>query len=78
MHREQTGTIATIDVGSRRFNHCYVGWNAVRMVWPRRPLRHPGTGATIDVVMDGAFSAIVVYTGDAIADALGVPWRSSR
>ena len=32
-------------------------------------LRHPDSGRTIDVVMDGAFSAVVVYTGDAIAGA---------
>lgn len=56
-------------VGSRRFNHCYVGLERSPDGLATASLRHPGTGATIDVVMDGAFSAIVVYTGDAIADA---------
>lgn len=32
-------------------------------------LRHVGSGRIIDIVMDRSFSAVVVYTGDAIADA---------
>ncbi len=31
-------------------------------------LRHVENGRAIDIVMDRSFSAIVVYTGDAIAD----------
>ncbi len=56
-------------VGSRRFNHCYLGLERGPDGLATASLRHPATGATIDVVMDEAFSAIVVYTGDAIADA---------
>jgi len=32
-------------------------------------LRHPTSGRAIDIAMDHAFSAVVVYTGDAITDA---------
>lgn len=56
-------------IGSRRFNHCYLGLERDADGLATASLRHPATGATIDVVMDRAFSAIVVYTGDAIADA---------
>ncbi|MBS0170042.1 MAG: hypothetical protein JSR62_06770 [Nitrospira sp.] len=56
-------------VGPRRFNHCFIGLERDQEGNATASLRHPGTGATIDVVMDEAFSAIVVYTGDAIADA---------
>ena len=56
-------------VGSRHFNHCY-------MQLERNPeglcvvsLRNPANGHTIDVVMDRSFSALVIYTGDAIAEA---------
>lgn len=56
-------------VGSRRFNHCYVGLERSQDGNATASLRHPDTGATIDIVLDQAFSAIVVYTGDAIADA---------
>lgn len=57
------------NIGSRRFNHCYL--NLIRDAdgWCTASLRHPETGATIDVTMDSAFTAIVVYTGDAIPDA---------
>lgn len=32
-------------------------------------LRNPASGRTVDIIMDRSFSAVVVYTGDAIADA---------
>ena len=32
-------------------------------------LRNPVSGRTVDIIMDRSFSAVVVYTGDAIADA---------
>lgn len=56
-------------IGPRRFNHCYVGLERGPDGFATASLRHPGTGMTIDIVMDRSFSAIVVYTGDAIADA---------
>lgn len=56
-------------VGGRRFNHCYVELERNAAGMATASLRHQGTGRTIDIVMDRSFSAIVVYTGDAIADA---------
>lgn len=56
-------------IGSRRFNHCYLGLERDAAGMATVSLRHPDSGRTIDVVMDGAFSAVVVYTGDAIAGA---------
>ncbi|WP_447976556.1 aldose epimerase family protein [Candidatus Nitrospira bockiana] len=56
-------------VGAARLNHCYVnllrgpdGTCVVR-------LRHPREGRTIAVTMDQTFTAVVVYTGDAITAA---------
>ena len=56
-------------VGARRFNHCYVQLERNRDGACIASLRNPRTGRTIDVVMDRSFDAIVVYTGDAIAEA---------
>lgn len=56
-------------VGPRRFNHCYVGLERDASGMATASLRHQVSGRTIDVVMDRTFSAIVVYTGDAIAEA---------
>ena len=56
-------------VGARRFNHCFV--NVVRDAngTATALLRHQGNGRQIEIAMDRAFTAIVVYTGDAIPDA---------
>lgn len=56
-------------IGSRRFNHCYVQLERDAEGMATASLRHAGSGRVIDVVMDRSFSAVVVYTGDAIADA---------
>jgi len=60
-------------IGQRRFNHCYLELERDASGMATASLRHRESGRTIDVVMDRAFSAIVVYTGDAIAD---VPRRA--
>lgn len=56
-------------IGSRRFNHCYVQLEHDAEGMATASLRHVGSGRIIDIVMDRSFSAVVVYTGDAIADA---------
>ena len=56
-------------IGSRRFNHCYVQLERDAEGLATASLRHAGSGRVIDIVMDRSFSAVVVYTGDAIADA---------
>ncbi len=56
-------------VGGRRFNHCYVHPERDGEGTATASLRHVKSGRRIDIGMDRAFSAIVVYTGDAIADA---------
>ncbi|MFO0705537.1 MAG: hypothetical protein U0412_01680 [Nitrospira sp.] len=53
-------------VGGRRFNHCYLQLERNQDGLATASLRNPGNGRTIDVTMDQAFTAIVVYTGDAI------------
>jgi aldose 1-epimerase len=60
-------------IGSRRFNHCYVQLERDAEGMATASLRHAGSGRVIDIVMDRSFSAVVVYTGDAIAD---VPRRA--
>jgi aldose 1-epimerase len=56
-------------IGSRHFNHCYLELERDSDGSCTVSLRNPGNGLTIDVVMDGSFSAVVLYTGDAIAEA---------
>jgi len=56
-------------IGPRRFNHCYLELERDAAGMATASLRRQDSGRRIDVVMDRAFSAIVVYTGDAIADA---------
>jgi aldose 1-epimerase len=56
-------------IGDKRFNHCYVQLDRDAEGLATASLRHAGSGRVIDVTMDRSFSAIVVYTGDAIADA---------
>lgn len=56
-------------IGQARFNHCYVQLARDAAGMATASLRHAGNGRVIDVTMDRSFSAIVVYTGDAIADA---------
>lgn len=56
-------------VGSRRLNHCYVRLERDAQGMATASLCRPAGGRRIDIVMDRAFSAIVVYTGDAIVDA---------
>ena len=56
-------------IAQQRFNHCYVNVERDPQGIATATLRHPTSGRIIDVVMDSAFSALVVYTGDAIADA---------
>ncbi|MDH4187190.1 MAG: hypothetical protein OEV08_09340 [Nitrospira sp.] len=75
-----TGAIIAVDgtdwdyrlfrsIGSRRFNHCYVQLERDAEGMATASLRHGTSGRIIDIVMDRSFSAVVVYTGDAIADA---------
>jgi aldose 1-epimerase len=56
-------------IGSRRFNHCYLHLIRDAAGYSTASLRHPRNGLTIDVAMDRAFTALVVYTGDAIPGA---------
>lgn len=56
-------------IGNRRFNHCYVHLERNAEGMATASLRHDGSGRAIDIVMDRSFSAVVVYTGDAIAEA---------
>ncbi len=56
-------------VGPRRFNHCFVNLARDANGLATACLRHPGNGRQIEIAMDRSFSAIVVYTGDAIPDA---------
>ncbi|MEQ1626606.1 MAG: aldose epimerase, partial [Nitrospira sp.] len=56
-------------IGEKKFNHCYVQLDRDAEGMATAALRHAVSGRVIEVTMDRAFSAIVVYTGDAIADA---------
>jgi aldose 1-epimerase len=56
-------------IGNRRFNHCYVDLERDEEGMATASLRQMQSGRVIDIVMDRSFSAVVVYTGDAIADA---------
>jgi aldose 1-epimerase len=56
-------------VGARRFNHCYVQLERDADGSAVASLRDGSSGRTVDVTMDRSFSAIVVYTGDAIPGA---------
>ena len=56
-------------IGDRRFNHCYVRLERDGEGMATASLRHGGNGRAIDIVMDRSFSALVIYTGDAIPDA---------
>ena len=56
-------------IGSRRFNHCYVQLERDAEGMATAALRHVKSGRLVEVVMDRSFSAVVVYTGDAIAEA---------
>ncbi len=53
-------------IGARRFNHCYVQLDRDAGGLATASLRSPGTGRTVDVVMDRSCTALVVYTGDSI------------
>ena len=56
-------------IGCQRFNHCYVQLERDAQGMATASLRDTVRNRTIDIAMDHAFSAVVVYTGDAIADA---------
>lgn len=56
-------------IGEKKFNHCYVQLDRDAEGMATASLRDAGSGRMIEVTMDRSFSAIVVYTGDAIADA---------
>ena len=56
-------------IGSRHFNHCFVQLERDVEGVATASLRDVGSGRVIDIVMDHSFSAVVVYTGDAIADS---------
>jgi aldose 1-epimerase len=56
-------------IGSRRFNHCYLQLVRDPAGWSTASLRNPRNRFTIEVAMDRAFTALVVYTGDAIPGA---------
>jgi aldose 1-epimerase len=57
------------EIGRQRFNHCYVQLERDAQGMATASLLHTPRGRAIDITMDQAFSAVVVYTGDAIADA---------
>ena len=65
-------------IGSRRFNHCYVELERDEEGMATASLRHVENGRTIDIVMDRSFSAIVVYTGDAVVEPHGRALAISR
>ena len=56
-------------IGPQRFNHCYVQLDRDAKGLAMASLYHPRNRRAIDITMDSAFSALVVYTGDAIPDA---------
>lgn len=56
-------------IARQRFNHCYVNLERDAEGIATAALRHIPSNRTITITMDSAFSAVVVYTGDAIADA---------
>lgn len=56
-------------IGPRRFNHCYVDLARDAEGVATASLRNPANGRMVDLVMDRSFSALVVYTGDAIPGA---------
>jgi aldose 1-epimerase len=56
-------------IGARRFNHCYVQLERDGDGSATASLHHPTNGRRIDVIVDKSFSALVIYTGDAIANA---------
>ncbi|HEX5544035.1 MAG TPA: hypothetical protein VFX10_00995 [Nitrospira sp.] len=57
------------EIGRQRFNHCYVQLERDAQGTATASLRHTAGDRAIDVTMDRTFSAVVVYTGDAIAEA---------
>jgi aldose 1-epimerase len=56
-------------IAQQRFNHCYVNLERTAQGMATAFLRHIPSNRTITITMDAAFSAVVVYTGDAIPDA---------
>ncbi|CUS36529.1 aldose 1-epimerase [Candidatus Nitrospira nitrificans] len=56
-------------IGCQRFNHCYVQLERDAQGTATASLRDTVRNRIIDITMDHAFSSVVVYTGDAIADA---------
>ena len=56
-------------IARQRFNHCYVNLERNTQGIATAALRHIPSNRTITITMDSAFSAVVIYTGDAIADA---------
>ena len=56
-------------IAGQRFNHCYVNLERDAEGIATAALRYLPSNRTITITMDSAFSAVVVYTGDAIADA---------
>ncbi len=56
-------------IGSKKFNHCYVQLERDTEGMATASLRHAASGRVVEVTMDRSFTAIVAYTGDAIADA---------
>lgn len=56
-------------IGGQRFNHCYMNLERDEEGMATATLRHGPSNRTVDIVMDTTFSAVVVYTGDAIAEA---------
>ena len=56
-------------IGDRRFNHCYMDLERDSAGTSIARLRNELNGRSIDIHMDRSFTAVVLYTGDAIADA---------
>ncbi len=74
-----TGTILDVEgtgwdyrrvrrIGRQPFNHCYVKLERNEEGMATVTLRHGPSNRAIDIVMDASFSAVVVYTGDAIVE----------
>lgn len=56
-------------IAQQRFNHCYVNLERTAQGNATASIRHVPSHRSITITMDSAFSAVVVYTGDAIVDA---------
>ncbi len=56
-------------IGDTRLNHCYMDLLRDSAGWSVASLRNPRDGRRVTVAMDASFTALVIYTGDAITEA---------